>query len=136
MAKYRILDIARKVVGVGSVGTRCWVILLEGAGPADPFFLQVKEAQPSVLAPYFKAKSFKHEGQRVVEGQKLIQGAPDIFLGWTGTEGIQFYIRQLRDMKGSVEFDPDNWRPKGVAEYAMSAGGGWRLPTPSPATRR
>ena len=82
LARYRVLDVARKVVGVGSVGTRCWVILLSGNGSDDPLFLQYKEAQSSVLAPYFKTHPWKCEGQRVVVGQRIIQGAPDIFLGW------------------------------------------------------
>jgi uncharacterized protein (DUF2252 family) len=125
VSKYRIVDVARKVVGVGSVGTRCWVLLLQGVSQADPLFLQFKEAQPSVLAPYFKTQTFKNEGRRVVEGQRLIQGAPDIFLGWGEIEGHDFYMRQLRDMKGGVEFDPDNWRPKGVQEYSMLCG--WAL---------
>jgi uncharacterized protein (DUF2252 family) len=125
VTKYRLVDVARKVVGVGSVGTRCWIILLQGASEADPLFLQFKEAQPSVLAPFFEAKTFKNEGQRVVEGQRLIQAAPDIFLGWGEIEGSDFYIRQLRDMKGSVEFDAENWRPKGMVEYAGLCG--WAL---------
>jgi uncharacterized protein (DUF2252 family) len=125
VSSYRLVDVARKVVGVGSVGTRCWVVLLQGASTGDPLFLQFKEAQPSVLAPYFKAQSFKNEGRRVVEGQRLIQGAPDIFLGWGEYEGVDFYFRQLRDMKGSVEFDPENWRAKGMQEYAGLCG--WAL---------
>ncbi len=125
LSKYRVVDVARKVVGVGSVGTRCWVLLLQGASKADPLFLQFKEAQASVLAPFFKTEGFRNEGRRVVEGQRLIQGAPDIFLGWGRIEGHDFYMRQLRDMKGSVEFDPDNWRPKGVQEYSMLCG--WAL---------
>jgi uncharacterized protein (DUF2252 family) len=125
VSQYRVVDVARKVVGVGSVGTRCWVLLLQGASQADPLFLQFKEAQASVLAPYFKTQTFKNEGRRVVEGQRLIQAAPDIFLGWGENEGHDFYIRQLRDMKGSVEFDPENWRPKGVEEYSMLCG--WAL---------
>jgi uncharacterized protein (DUF2252 family) len=104
---YRIVDVARKVVGVGSVGTRCWIIFLAGNSTEDPLFLQVKEAQPSVLEPFLLSKSvYKNPGQRVVAGQRLIQGAPDIFLGWGGLGGLTFYIRQLRDMKGGAEFDP------------------------------
>jgi len=125
VSQYRIVDVARKVVGVGSVGTRCWVILLQGSGPDDPLFLQFKEAQQSVLAPYFKSEGFKNQGRRVVEGQRLIQGAPDIFLGWGEIEGHNFYMRQLRDMKGSVEFDPATFRPKGIEEYSMLCG--WAL---------
>lgn len=125
VSKYRLVDVARKVVGVGSVGTRCWVLLLQGASESDPLFLQVKEAQPSVLAPYFKTEKFHHQGRRVVEGQRLIQGAPDIFLGWCESEGHDFYFRQLRDMKGSLELDPENWRPQGIEDYAMLCG--WAL---------
>jgi uncharacterized protein (DUF2252 family) len=106
-ARYRILDVARKVVGVGSVGTRCWVFLLQGATDDDPLFLQYKEAQASVLAPYVKVKApYTNEGERVVSGQRLIQGAPDILLGWGEISGIQFYVRQMRDMKGGIEFEP------------------------------
>jgi uncharacterized protein (DUF2252 family) len=109
LSRYRVADVARKVVGVGSVGTRCWVVLMTGNGPDDPLFLQYKEAQPSVLAPWSKTPSWDNEGERVVVGQRLIQGAPDIFLGWGRTvEGIHFYMRQLRDMKGGVAFEPEN----------------------------
>jgi Uncharacterized protein conserved in bacteria (DUF2252) len=103
---YRIVDVARKVVGVGSVGTRCWIIFLTGNNADDPLFLQVKEAQPSVLEPFVAASAYANPGQRVVQGQRLIQGAPDIFLGWGELDGIYFYLRQLRDMKGGAEFDP------------------------------
>ncbi len=102
---YRIVDVVRKIVGVGSVGTRCWIVFLMGNHSNDPLFLQVKEAQPSVLEPYVEKSVFANEGQRVVEGQRLIQGAPDIFLGWGEQDGIDFYVRQLRDMKGGREFD-------------------------------
>jgi uncharacterized protein (DUF2252 family) len=95
-ARYRIVDVARKVVGVGSVGTRCWVLLFGGNGSDDPLFLQYKEAGPSVLTPYSKTSRWESEGQRVVEGQRLIQGAPDIFLGWGKVGSNQFYLRQLR----------------------------------------
>jgi len=109
LARYRIVDVARKVVGVGSVGTRCWVLLMNGNGPDDPLFLQYKEAQASVLAPYSKTPRWDCEGRRVVVGQRLIQGAPDIFLGWgKQPNGHHFYMRQLRDMKGGIEFDPKN----------------------------
>src|SRR4030095_15231795 len=84
---YRIMDVARKVVGVGSVGTRCWIILLTGSNPDDPLFLQVKEAEASVLDPYASKSIYKNHGQRVVAGQRLIQGAPDIFLGWGEVNG-------------------------------------------------
>jgi uncharacterized protein (DUF2252 family) len=94
------------VVGVGSVGTRCWVSFLTGNDDDDPLFLQAKEAQPSVLAPYSAPSAYGHQGQRVVVGQRLIQGAPDIFLGWGKQDGIHFYVRQLRDMKSSVDLEP------------------------------
>ena len=126
LARYRIMDVARKVVGVGSVGTRCWVILLTGNGLEDPLFLQYKEAQRSVLAPYFKTRPWKCEGQRVVVGQRIIQGAPDIFLGWGVQEnGIHFYMRQLRDMKGGVTMDPATTRMKTLPEYCKLCG--WAL---------
>jgi uncharacterized protein (DUF2252 family) len=103
---YRIVDAARKIVGVGSVGTRCWIIFLKGKHDEDPLFLQVKEAQPSVLEPFTSNSIYPNYGQRVVQGQRLLQGAPDIFLGWGELNGKHFYIRQLRDMKGGVEMEP------------------------------
>jgi uncharacterized protein (DUF2252 family) len=126
LARYRVVDVARKVVGVGSVGTRCWVVLMSGNGSDDPLFLQYKEAQPSVLAPYSKTPRWDCEGRRVVVGQRLIQGAPDIFLGWgIQKSGIHFYMRQLRDMKGGVEFDPNEVRVKNFSEYCKICG--WAL---------
>ena len=111
-------------MGVGSVGTRCWIVLLTGNGPDDPLFLQYKEAQPSVLSPWSKAAAWDSQGEWVVVGQRLIQGAPDIFLGWGRTvEGIHFYMRQLRDMKGGAAFDPKN-----VKDYPSYLGlCGWAL---------
>jgi uncharacterized protein (DUF2252 family) len=124
VSKYRLVDVARKVVGVGSVGTRCWVLLFEGASATDPLFLQVKEAQTSVLAPYVKTPRVDHQGHRVVMWQRLIQGAPDIFLGWSEGDGHhQFYLRQLRDMKGGVDFEA--MRPQRLVAYAMLCG--WAL---------
>ncbi len=114
---YRIVDVARKVVGVGSVGTRCWIIFLTGSDHDDPLFLQLKEAQSSVLDPFASRSAYNNQGQRVVAGQRLIQGAPDIFLGWGEINGIQFYVRQLRDMKGGVEFDPEKVNVKGLPVY-------------------
>ncbi len=106
LSRYRIVDSARKVVGVGSVGTGCWVLLLQGIDSDDPLFLQVKQAQTSVLAPYVDAKMpFENQGRRVVVGQRLTQGAPDIFLGWGEGYGSYFYVRQLADMKGSATFN-------------------------------
>jgi uncharacterized protein (DUF2252 family) len=99
---YRYLDFAFKVVGVGSVGTYCFIALFL-ADEDDPVLLQIKEARPSVLEPYAGKGAYDHEGQRVVVGQRLMQSASDIFLGWTTTlDGRHFYIRQLRDMKFSV----------------------------------
>ncbi|WP_078492385.1 DUF2252 domain-containing protein [Streptomyces yerevanensis] len=100
--RFRILDAARKVVGIGSVGTRCYVLLLQGRAAGDLLLLQAKEAEPSVLAPFVNAP-VTHEGQRVVEGQRLLQAVGDIFLGWSsGPTGRHFYWRQLLDMKGSA----------------------------------
>jgi uncharacterized protein (DUF2252 family) len=108
LARYRIIDWARKVVGVGSVGTSCWVVLMEGVDNDDPLFLQVKEARPSVLEPYVKSHvDIPHQGQRVVIGQRVIQGSPDIFLGYGESTRGHFYVRQLADMKGSLEINAD-----------------------------
>ena len=115
---YRIVDVARKVVGVGSVGTRCWIIFLTGNNSNDPLFLQLKEAQPSVLEPYVYKSTYANHGQRVVAGQRLIQAAPDIFLGWGEIGGIHFYVRQLRDMKGGVEFDREKVTVKNLPQYS------------------
>lgn len=114
---YRIIDVARKVVGVGSVGTRCWMVFLTGNHKNDPLFLQVKEAQPSVFEPYTSGSVYSNHGQRVVAGQRLIQGAPDIFLGWGEFEGYHFYVRQLRDMKGGVELVPGKVKLSNLPEY-------------------
>ena len=109
LEQYELADIARKVVGVGSVGTRCWIVLLFGRDGADPLFLQVKEAQPSVLAPYAGKSKHASHGHRVVTGQRLMQAAGDPLLGWLRTdmgldgEPRSFYVRQLRDWKMSVD---------------------------------
>jgi uncharacterized protein (DUF2252 family) len=118
LSQYRVVDVARKIVGVGSVGTRCWVIFLAGNSSDDPLFLQVKEAQPSVLEPFVKGVSYSNNGQRVVAGQRLIQGAPDIFLGWGEADGYHFYVRQLRDMKGGIEFVPGKVVIERVPDYS------------------
>ncbi len=130
LSRYRLMDVAHKVVGVGSVGTRCWVAYLEGKNASDPLFLQIKEAQPSVLAPYAKAPcSYRlpdqHQGRRVVIGQRLIQGSPDIFLGWGTLGSIHYYVRQLRDMKGGVKLDPDKFRVSKLPDYCALCG--WAL---------
>ena len=116
--RYRVVDVARKIVGVGSVGTRCWIIFLAGNSSDDPLFLQVKEAQPSVLEPFVQGVTYSNNGQRVVAGQRLIQGAPDIFLGWGEAEGYHFYVRQLRDMKGGIEFVPGKVVIERVPDYS------------------
>jgi uncharacterized protein (DUF2252 family) len=102
--RYELRDAAMKVVGVGSVGTSCWVLLLL-AGDQDPLFLQVKEARPSVLAPYAGASEFENQGERVVHGYRLMQSASDIFLGWSRGPRRDFFIRQLRDIKISVRVE-------------------------------
>lgn len=127
LSRYRIVDSARKVVGVGSVGTGCWVVLLQGVDSDDPLFLQVKQAQGSVLAPHVDQKiRFDHQGQRVVVGQRLIQGSPDIFLGWGQGDGKHFYVRQLADMKGSIKFYEGN--DEGIDNFVEYCGlCGWAL---------
>lgn len=107
LEQYRVADIARKVVGVGSVGTRCWIVLLLGKDDEDPLFLQAKEADESVLARHVGACLQRTQGERVVAGQRLMQATSDIFLGWERVHGIDgrrrdFYVRQLRDWKGIV----------------------------------
>jgi len=105
--RYRLQDVARKVVGVGSVGTRCWVALFAGRDDpeADLIVLQVKEAQPSVLEPYVGESQLSHHGKRVVLGQRLIQAASDVFLSWTEgpKSGHHYYVRQLWDFKGQAD---------------------------------
>ena len=125
ISRYRVMDVARKVVGVGSVGTRCWIILMQGLNKNDPLFLQVKEAQASVLSPYVGAPFFRNQGLRVVSGQRLIQASPDILLGWGTAAGVQFYVRQLRDMKGGYVFDPETASLRGFLTYCKLCG--WAL---------
>ncbi|MFI8393102.1 DUF2252 domain-containing protein [Streptomyces sp. NPDC085540] len=123
---YRFVDLARKVVGVGSVDTRCWIALMTGRDADDPLFLQVKEAQPSVLAEFLPpGPAYASEGERVVQGQRLMQAASDIFLGWESSEGIDgqhrdFYVRQLADWKGSA--DIVQMAPEGLARYGELCG--------------
>jgi uncharacterized protein (DUF2252 family) len=128
LGQFRFAGIARKVVGVGSVGTRAWVVLMLGSDGQDPLLLQAKEAQSSVLAEFVGKSQFSNQGERVVAGQHLMQASSDIFLGWDHVEGIDgverdFYIRQLRDWKGSV--DTDRMVPKGMAAYGRLCG--WTL---------
>jgi hypothetical protein len=106
LSRYQLVDFAHKVVGIGSVGTRCWVLLLQGTDADDPLFLQVKEAQPSVLAPHLGIKlPFDHQGRRIVVGQRLTQGSPDIFLGWGRADNRDFYVRQLSELKGGAALE-------------------------------
>jgi uncharacterized protein (DUF2252 family) len=107
---YSFVDMARKVVGVGSVGTRCWVVLMRGRDDADSLLLQVKEAQPSVIAAHLGLPRQRHEGLRVVTGQRVMQAASDMFLGWQRAMGLDgrirdFYVRQLHDWKGSASIE-------------------------------
>jgi len=105
--RFRLADAARKVVGVGSIGTRCWIALLEGGTADDPLLLQIKEAQASVLEPYVGRSQYDNHAQRAVEGQQLMQAASDLFLGWTHDEvsGVDYYWRNLRDMKASADIN-------------------------------
>jgi uncharacterized protein (DUF2252 family) len=119
--RYRFVDAARKVVGVGSVGTRCFIVLLAGRDQDDPLFLQIKEARKSVLEEHLPSGPYVHPGHRVVAGQRLLQAASDIFLGWmTGPQGRAFYWRQLRDMKGSA--DVVGMGPTALTAYARLCG--------------
>jgi len=116
LERYRFADFALKVVGVGSVGTRCLMMILEGRDQDDPLILQAKEATASVLEEFAGGSGHANHGQRVVVGQRLVQATPDIFLGWTrGPGGRDFYLRQLWDMKGSV--DTTTLRPEGLGFY-------------------
>jgi uncharacterized protein (DUF2252 family) len=125
LERFRYVHAARKVVGVGSVGTRAWIMLMVGRDNDDPLFLQLKEAQPSVLEPFLGKSQYANHGQRVVEGQRLMQAASDIMLGWhrvTGLDGAQrdFYFRQLWDNKGSVIIE--GMKPQELAAYAEICG--------------
>ncbi|MGZ8632199.1 MAG: DUF2252 domain-containing protein, partial [Actinomycetota bacterium] len=125
LERFELVDFARKVVGVGSVGTRAWIVLLQGRDGEDPLFLQVKQATRSVLEDHLPKSRFRQPGERVVQGQRLMQAASDIFLGWT--KGVQadiyYYWRQLRDMKGST--DPERMIPASMNFYAGACG--WTL---------
>jgi uncharacterized protein (DUF2252 family) len=121
LEQYKFSQLARKVVGVGSVGTRCWIILLHGPRHDDVLFLQAKEAEASVLERFTKKSQYNNHGARVVAGQRLMQASSDIFLGWqrnTGVDGVtrDFYVRQLQDWKGSV--DTETALPEGMKAYA------------------
>jgi len=125
LERFKVIDIARKVVGVGSVGTRAFIVLLQGRDESDPLFLQVKEATAAVLEDHLPESQFKNPGERVVQGQRRMQAASDIFLGWS--KGVQagyfYYWRQLRDMKGSI--DVEAMVPMGLEYYAAICG--WTL---------
>jgi uncharacterized protein (DUF2252 family) len=124
LGRYRLVDSAFKVVGVGSVGTRCFLLVLQGADDSDVLLLQFKEADASVLEPFAGRSRYPNNGRRVVEGQRLMQAASDVFLGWgTGIEGVDFYFRQFRDMKGT--FPLDGASPQGLVDYARLCG--WSL---------
>ena len=128
LEQFRTVDMARKVVGVGSVGTRCWIMLMLGRDGTDPLFLQIKEAQASVLEPYLGKSEYANHGQRVVVGQRLMQSVSDIFLGWVHLDGKDtldgtardYYVRQLWDWKTSV--DLDLILPVGLELYAQVCG--------------
>ncbi len=105
LERYRFIDFALKVVGVGSVGTRCYIMLFDGSHAEDPLFLQIKQAEASVLEPYAGKSKHHNRGRRVVAGQRLVQSASDIFLGWTSEGGNDYYVRQLRDMKGTADLE-------------------------------
>jgi uncharacterized protein (DUF2252 family) len=131
LERYRYVDAARKVVGVGSVGTRAWVVLMMGRDSEDPLFLQAKEAQTSVLEPFLGKSEFANHGQRVVEGQRLMQAASDILLGWLRADASlsldgaerDFYVRQLWDAKGSAQIE--SMEPEALAAYGQLCG--WTL---------
>jgi uncharacterized protein (DUF2252 family) len=129
LESFRFVDIARKVVGVGSVGTRAWIVLMLGKDNQDPLFLQFKEAQASVLEEFLKPSQYRSHGHRVVAGQHLMQASSDIFLGWLDAQSTldnqprDFYGRQFRDWKGSIEVD--TLLPWGLAQYGQACG--WTL---------
>src|SRR5215471_400254 len=125
LERFKIVDAARKVVGVGSVGTRAFIVLLEGRDDQDPLFLQIKEATASVLEAYLPKSRYRQHGERVVAGQRMMQAASDIYLGWTKGADVNrhFYWRQLRDMKGSALIE--GMMPLGLTYYAHICG--WTL---------
>jgi len=122
LERFQVVDVARKVVGVGSVGTEAYIVLLQGRDQQDPLFLQVKEATTSVLEGHLPKSRYDHAGERVVQGQRLMQAASDTFLGWTTGERTNTfrYWRQLRDMKGSAEVE--NMTPDALNHYADLCG--------------
>lgn len=116
LRRYRVIDAAHRVVGVGSVGTRAWLVLLQGNNPDDPLFLQVKEAVKPAAAPYAPPPphDFRHHGRRVVHGQRLLQAAGDPLMGWTSMGGRPYYVRQMRNMKGGI---PTDWLAPGPLAF-------------------
>ena len=136
LERFEVIDVARKVVGVGSVGTRAFIALLQGRDEQDPLFLQVKEATKSVLEDHLPKSRYKQPGERVVQGQRMMQAASDIFLGWTKGEQENRYLywRQLRDMKGSAMVE--TMKPLGMTALCRRrADGPSPVPTPGQATR-
>jgi len=129
LEQFRFVHLARKVVGVGSVGTRAWIALFLGLDDRDPLFLQVKEAQASVLEEFTEKSGYASHGERVVAGQHVMQASSDIFLGWRRLEqtpegdGRDFYVRQLKDWKGSAEIE--SMQPDGMIAYGELCG--WTL---------
>ena len=129
LEEFRLTDFARKVVGVGSVGTRAWIALMLGRDGQDPLFLQMKEAQESVLEEFLGPSEFENHGERVVTGQRLMQASSDIFLGWLHVKSAidgqerDFYGRQLKDWKGSAEIE--QMIPSGLSAYGRLCG--WTL---------
>jgi len=125
LEQFEIVDVARKVVGVGSVGTRAFIVLLQGRDAQDPLFLQIKEATASVLEDHLGKSRYEQHGERVVQGQRMMQAASDIYLGWTKGLDVNrhYYWRQLRDMKGSVLVEL--MTPLGLTFYARTCG--WTL---------
>jgi uncharacterized protein (DUF2252 family) len=125
LERFRLVQLARKVVGVGSVGQRAWVLLMDAIGDEDPLVLQAKQAEPSVLADFCGASHYSNQGERVVAGQRLMQATSDIFLGWTHSPDAQgldrhYYVRQLRDWKFS--FPIEQMRPEGLTVYGDLCG--------------
>lgn len=123
LSKYRLVDVAHKVVGIGSVGTQCYIVLLIGSGSNDPIFLQFKEAGSSVLERYLGPSTYANHGERVINGQRLMQAVSGTFLGWASLDSMDFYFRQLRDMKLSV--DLETLSEEGFIEYCKFCG--WAL---------
>jgi uncharacterized protein (DUF2252 family) len=125
LSEFSYMHMARKVVGVGSVGTRAWIVLMRGRNDDDPLLLQAKQAEASVLERFLPPSEYAEHGERVVRGQRLMQAASDIFLGWqrvTGFDGVErdFYVRQLHDWKGSADLEVIE--PSGMEFYARACG--------------